>query len=94
MWLTLCACVVHGTPLHHHRYVALRHGQSEANVQGIISSAADGVARSHSTGSPSRSYCSAFIKSALRGRVLGVFWTNLDTFMNTRWIHVGVLTLS
>ena len=37
MWLTLCACVVHGTPLHH-RYVALRHGQSEANVQGIISS--------------------------------------------------------
>ena len=38
MWLTLCACVVHGTPLHHHRYVALRHGQSEANVQGIISS--------------------------------------------------------
>ena len=38
MWLTLCACVVHGTALHHHRYVALRHGQSEANVLGIISS--------------------------------------------------------
>ena len=38
MWLTLCACVVvHGTLLNH-RYVALRHGQSEANVQGIISS--------------------------------------------------------
>ena len=40
IWLATVfhVCMVHGTPLHHHRYVALRHGESEANVQGIISS--------------------------------------------------------
>ena len=35
--LALLYCVLtHGTPLHH--FFALRHGQSEANVQGVISS--------------------------------------------------------